>query len=107
MTSPRSSRKGIPTNMVLAQFPTDLHRLRLLLHRRHSERVCAVPAPRASTSFPLYSCFRHIFSHPVQDLSVRRHRREFSHLAVLCVANSVWEGKPSGIWNRLVRRLPP
>jgi hypothetical protein len=48
---PRSP-KGIPTDMVLASFPLNVHRLRLLIPWRNCERICAIPAPRTS-SLPL------------------------------------------------------
>jgi hypothetical protein len=49
---PRSP-KGIPTDMVLASFPFNVHRLRLLIPWRCRERICAVPAPRTSFLLPL------------------------------------------------------
>ena len=45
---PRSP-KGIPTDMVLASFPLNVHRLRLLIPWRNCERICTIPAPRTSS----------------------------------------------------------
>lgn len=49
---PRSP-KGIPTDMVLASFPLNVHSLRLLIPWRNRERICTVPAPRTSSLRPL------------------------------------------------------
>jgi hypothetical protein len=49
---PRSP-KGIPTDMVLASFPLNVHSLRLLIPWRNCERICTIPTPRASSLLPL------------------------------------------------------
>lgn len=72
---PRSHPKGIPTYMVLAPLPTNVYRLRLYLPRRHCKRICAIPAPCTSISFPFRLISEHTFPFPVQNLPVWRRRR--------------------------------
>jgi hypothetical protein len=49
------SLKGIPTDMVLASFPLNVHRLCLLIPWRNCERICAILAPRTSSLLVLDS----------------------------------------------------